>query len=296
MSDTSSSGRVARPRLVTTETRGPRLAIGQSTTPYWSLRQDVVGCQEVGIDALGLVREKLEHPSATTGLTTLFESNVEVSSLTWIEGFTGADGRTFDDALEDGLEAVKLAGLIGARTLVVDTGGRNGHILSHARRILDEGLSILADEAEHYDVRLGLRPLDPAYGGARSFLGTVASALEIVEHHDRPTIGLVLDARQLWFERQLVDRILDWASRTFLVQLSDWRRRPRPERDCVQLGDGSLPLERLLRRLHEVGYDGDCEITLASAELAERNYIEVMMEARHRYETLAGLPAPVEIP
>lgn len=293
MSDThSSSGRLVLPCTTATDT-GPRFAVNQATTPFWTLRQDVVGCQEVGVPALGLVRRKLEHPSATTGLTALFESSIDVSSLTWTEGFTGSDGRTFDAAVEDGIEAVKLAGLIGAGTLVVDTGGRNWHILTHARRLLDEGLAILADEADRHDLVIGLRPMHPTFGAERSFLGTVAGAIDVLDQHARESLGLVFDTRQLWFERDLVDRLPEWASRTCLLQVSDWRREPRPGANCVQPGKGQLPLTRLLAGLQENGFAGDCEATLVSRHLGSRNYIEVMMTARRRFEKLAGIAVEV---
>jgi len=68
---------------------------------------------------------------------------LQVSHLGWAGGFTGSDGRSYRDSVEDAREAVHTARELGTRTLIVYTGARGGHTYNHARRLARSALEEL---------------------------------------------------------------------------------------------------------------------------------------------------------
>src|SRR5271167_1707219 len=105
----------------------PRISINEMTTYHWSLLEDVIGYQAAGIRSIGVWRRKLCDFGEERGIELLRESGLNVSSFSSAGGFTGSDGQTFREAVDDALDAVRLAADIRAGCLVVVTGGRAGH-------------------------------------------------------------------------------------------------------------------------------------------------------------------------
>ena len=124
-----------------------RLAINELTTFRWSLEEDIEHYRQAGIGAIGVWRQKLADFGEEKGLELLAESGMAVSNLLWGGGFTGSDGRSFRDSIEDGIEAIELAGLLKSPCLVVYSGGRAGHTHNHARRLLSGALAELVPVA-----------------------------------------------------------------------------------------------------------------------------------------------------
>ena len=79
-----------------------------------------------GIRGIGVWRQKLADYGEEKGVELLAESGLEVSNLLWAGGFTGSDGRTLRESVNDALEAIRLAADLRAGCLVVYSGGRAG--------------------------------------------------------------------------------------------------------------------------------------------------------------------------
>ncbi len=92
-------------------------------------------------------------------LKLLREHEMSISSLQWIGGFTGSDGRSYRDSLHDGLDAIQLAADLGAQCVVVLAGGRSGHTHNHAHRLLRAALKELAEAAAAVGVQLAIEPM-----------------------------------------------------------------------------------------------------------------------------------------
>lgn len=263
-----------------------RLSINEVTTYRWSLLQDVAAYQELGIEAIGVWRPKLEVFGEERGIDLLRESGLAVSSLAWAGGFTGANGHSFAEAVRDGREALLLAESLAADCLVVVSGARGGHTGNHARRLLIEGLNRLLDHAADLGVPLALEPMHRLFADEWTFLNTLDATLDVLDRIDHPYLRLAFNAYHLWQEPRLFERIADIAPRTAAVRLSDWRDSPRSENDRCLPGDGVAPLSQIVAAFAEHGYGGYFEIEIWSEELWKTAYLPLLAECRTRFNAL----------
>ena len=118
-----------------------RLAVNELTTLRWSFEEDVRNYVSAGFGGIGVWRRKFEDFGEEAGIDFLCESGLAVSSLQWAGGFTGHDGLTHAESVEDGIEAIRLAAAMQAECVIAYTGGRGGHTHNHARRLATTALS-----------------------------------------------------------------------------------------------------------------------------------------------------------
>src|SRR5215471_15287934 len=140
----------------------PRLSLNEMTTYRWSFDEDVKNYSAAGIPAIGVWRRKLSDFGEQRGIELLKDSGLAVSNLLWAGGFTGSEGHTHRESIEDGIEAVRLAAAMGAKCLIVYSGARAGHTHNHARRLLVSALKELSPLAAEQGVVLALEPMHPA--------------------------------------------------------------------------------------------------------------------------------------
>ena len=77
------------------------LAISQLSTLRWAFDDDVHAYAARGFKGIGVYRPKLEDFGLERAVDLLAESELGVTSLSWAGGFTGSDGRAFEEAVLD---------------------------------------------------------------------------------------------------------------------------------------------------------------------------------------------------
>jgi len=93
--------------------------MSEVTTFRWSFEQDVFNYVAAGYESIGVWRQKLADFGEEAGIDLLAESGLRVSHLLWAGGFTGSDGRTWNEAIDDACQAIRLAGAMNAGCLIV---------------------------------------------------------------------------------------------------------------------------------------------------------------------------------
>ena len=81
------------------------LSMNETTTYRWSFEEDVAQYAAAGIPAIGVWRQKLSDCGQSRGIELLAQKGLKVSHLLWAGGFTGSDGRTFRESVDDAREA-----------------------------------------------------------------------------------------------------------------------------------------------------------------------------------------------
>ena len=94
-----------------------QISMNELTTYPWSF-EGVQQYAKAGMDAISIWRHKLSDYGEEKGGELVRESGLKVSSLLWAGGFTGSDGRSFKESLEDAQEAIRLAAQLSARHLL----------------------------------------------------------------------------------------------------------------------------------------------------------------------------------
>ena len=136
-----------------------RLSISEMTTFRWTFEEDVQNYANAGIRAIGVWRQKLSDFGEEKGVELLRESGLKVSGLSWAGGFTGSDGRSHKESVEDAKDAIQLAASLAADCLVLYTGARGGHTHNHARRLIKSAFGELMPLADQANVTLAGVPM-----------------------------------------------------------------------------------------------------------------------------------------
>lgn len=249
-----------------------RISLSQLTTLRWDLDQDFQAAVERGIGGIGLWRPKVEDQGFDETAERLFTSGLRASSLSWAGGFTGSDGRPYNDAVDDAIEAVELAHKLGAETLVILPGGRNNHIRRHLHKTFRQALTEVNSIATTLGVRLAIEPFHPGCGDDWSFLQDLRGALDVVESIDDDNVGLVLDTYHLGMDADILSDLPDILPHLALVQLGDARCCPLEEMNRCLLGDGRIPIPAILETLADGGYDGWIEIEVLGQDVQNLAY------------------------
>ncbi|NMC20973.1 MAG: sugar phosphate isomerase/epimerase [Thermogutta sp.] len=262
------------------------LSVCETTTFRWSFEEDVDRYRRLGIAGIGVWRQKLSDFGEEKGAELLAEYGLKVSSLHWAGGFTGSDGRSYKAAIEDAMDAVRLAGELKAECLLVYSGARGGHTYNHARRLFRDALKTLAPMAEQHGVNLAIEPMHPACAEDFTFITNWDEYLQVFSAVDSPRLKLLLDTYHLGFEEGLIERIPELVPRIGLVQLGDGRGAPSTEQNRCLLGKGVVPLREIVARLRTHGYDGFFEIELIGEDLESMDYEQILRESLQFCQTI----------
>ncbi len=256
------------------------VAISQLTTSRSELPEEIASLAGHGFDCLSLWRAKLSDIGHTAAASMLTEAGIRVSSLQWAGGFTGGDGRTFAESIEDAVEAIAAAAAVRAPVLVVHSGCRGGHTRAHARRLLVQALETLAPLAGRAGVALAIKPVHAAAASGCSFLTRAVDALDLVEDLADPAVRMAVDLWQFGDDPELPRLLPRLAAATAVVQVADRIGLPTHELERLPAGHGTLPLESLVLALIDHGYGGTFEFDPVGDAVAALGYDRVLTETR----------------
>ncbi len=257
-----------------------RLSVSELSTFRWSLEEDVLHYHRAGFGAIGIWRPKLSDYGEEKGLELIREHGLEISSMQWIGGFTGSDGRSYREALHDGLDAIQLAADIGAQTVTVLSGGRGGHTKSHADRILRTALRELAEAAQAVGVQLAVEPMHIGCAFEWSFLNTVPQCLDLITAINNPHLGITFDCYHLAQDDQALQWLESIVPFVRLVQLGDAKHAPLGEQNRCLLGHGRVPLGDIVATFQAGGYTGFYEIEIVGQEVEHMKYEQILGAAK----------------
>ena len=255
----------------------------QTTTYRWSLTEDLVQYARSGIGSVGLYRPKVEEFDEDLAVDLIRSSNLSVSSLSWIGGFTGSDGNPQAEAMYDAREAMRFANAVDAGTIAIVTGGLGRHIGKQARRLMHDALRELCDEAEMRDLRLALHPFSNPEMKSRTLIRSIRETLAVINELERAPLGLMLDLEELADDPDLSGALEQIAPLIHCVRIRD--RRPRHGRRRLRLGERALGQAALIRELLAAGYDGPFEFDLFSEQdRPVEQYEALIRECRLEFE------------
>jgi sugar phosphate isomerase/epimerase len=209
--------------------------------------------------------------------------------LCWAGGFTGSDGRRYQESIEDAVEAIHLAAELAAECLVIYTGSRSGHTQNHARRMSRSALVELLPVAETYGVTLAVEPVLEGSGGEWTFLHDLDSALEFIDQFDSPYVKIAFDTYHLGQHDVNLARIEAIGSKVAIVHLGDARQLPQGEQNRCLLGEGRVPLAEIVAALVEGGFGGYCDVKLFGEDLELCSYEHILKHSREALQQLIGV-------
>ncbi len=256
------------------------VAVSEITSARWDLQHEIARVAEYGFESLSLWRPKVSDLGTATTARLLGAAGIRVSSLQWAGGFTGGDGRSFAESVDDAVEAIAAAAELSAPVLVIHSGCRGGHTRSHALRLLTQAIETVAPLASRSGVSLAVRPVAPQAAPGCSFLAGLAETLDLVEGFSDPSVRLSLDLWHFGHDDQFAHLLPRLAAAAAVVQVADRCGPPSPAADRLPAGYGSLPLERLVGDLVGHGYHGAVEFDPVGEAVEVLGYEGVWQETR----------------
>lgn len=263
-----------------------RLSMNEMTTYRWSFEEDVAQYSAAGIPAIGVWRQKLSDYGEEKGIELIHESGLAVSSLLWAGGFTGSDGRTYRESVEDAAEAVKLAAQMHAGCLVIYSGARAGHTHNHARRLVRDALRETCAKAADLHVSLAIEPMHAGCAAEWTFLTDIDATLELIEDVGHRSLRLAFDTYHFGNDAGVRSQLQALAPHIAIVHLGDSREPPQREQNRARLGEGNVPLSEIIDGLICGGYAGDFEVELMGEEIENSCYKELLDQSKSAFAKL----------
>jgi sugar phosphate isomerase/epimerase len=268
------------------------LSMNELTTYRWSLEEDVEHYQHAGYRSIGVWRQKLTDGDVERGIDLLNASGLSVSNLLWAGGFTGSDGRTLRESVDDAAQAIRQAAAVNAGCLVVYAGGRNNHTYRHAGRILRTALHELLPLAETFEVPLALEPMHPRCAADATFLTDLHAVVALIDEFQSDYLKLSYDTYHFPLGAAQRGTLARLAPYIGIVHLADRRVPPNIDQDRCPLGQGRVPLSAIVTTLLEAGYTSAFDVKLMGPEISANDYWMLLEQSQLTFAELVQAPAP----
>jgi sugar phosphate isomerase/epimerase len=262
------------------------LSVNETTTFRWSFEEDVTNYQTAAVPAIGVWRHKLSDCGLARAAELLADGRLSVSHLFWAGGFTGNEGRSHSESIEDAVEAMHTAAAIRCPLLLIHCGSQAGLTFNHARRLTQEALAELAPLAAELNVTLALEPMHSGCAAEWTFCASLDDTLRMLETIGHPRVKMIFDTYHLGMERGIADRVAEIAPHIGMVQLGDGRRPPDGEQNRCRLGEGIVPLPEIIAALKSAGFDGYYDVELLGEEVENDDYFSLLEHAKSAFEKL----------
>jgi sugar phosphate isomerase/epimerase len=268
------------------------LSMNELTTFRWSLEEDVEHYQHAGYRSIGVWRQKLADGDEERNIDLLAASGLSVSNLQWAGGFTGSDGRTLRESIDDATDAIRLAAALDAGCLVVYAGGRNNHTYRHAGRLLRTALDELLPLAETAGVQLAIEPMHPRCAADWTFLTDFNSVVSLVDEYQCDYLKLAYDTYHFPLgapQRCTLSRLAPYIG---IVHLADRLVPPSLDQERCPLGQGRIPLADIVATLLESGYTGAFDVKIMGPDIGLSSYWSLLEQSQLMFAELTQIPTP----
>ena len=250
-----------------------QMAVSEFSTPRWSFHDDVIKYASRGINNIGISRRKSEEFGSSESADLLFEMKMGVSSVSWAGGFTGSEGYSFVEAIDDAIEAIVFASQVNAGCLLVYPGGRNGHTNRHANRLFENALDTLIPIAADYNMPLAIEPMVGPESHCWSSLSSYRDFFGLLDNFPSEYLGCVVDLFHCGLHKPLLNVFQNHADRIRLVQIAD-REKVSQSRIAQRLlpGVGGVDIDFWLNGLSAASVDCCVELEVYGTRNQQVDY------------------------
>jgi sugar phosphate isomerase/epimerase len=268
------------------------LSLNTATTrKQWGLAQAIAGCARHGILGISPWRDQLREMGIRPAVHAIRGHGLTVTGLCRGGMFSAADAAGRKAAIDDNFRAVDEAHALGARCLVLVTGGlpRGSKDIAGAREQVRDGIAAILPHSQQAGVPLAIEPLHPMYAADRACINTLSQALDLCDALDPRNergVGVAVDVYHVWWDPQL-ERQIERAGKARLLafHVCDWLV---PTRDLLNdrgmMGDGVIDLPRIRSWMERAGYAGLHEVEIFSElDWWRRDPDEVLETCKERH-------------
>jgi len=241
----------------------PRLSVNAMCCYSWTFEQDLALWSDAGIRRAGLLQSKLDLDTESC-MSRLDEAGIRASTLI-VGGFDLAAPETWKATQIAHRTALDLVARHAGHSIYFTPGRTVGHSWNDD---LDRFADAVSPTIVHAD-KVGVRAaIEPSLRTSVSFVNTLRDAIDVAQ---RTGIDVIADFGNMWMERDFREVLALARPHMALVQICDLvigsPGAPSPG-GRVHIGDGELPLSRMIRDVLDSGYEGDFDLEVVPADFA----------------------------
>ena len=247
-----------------------KLSVCQLTfDPSQSFQRDVDEIARNGIEGITVVGAKADAIGLGKAKRLISDAGLKVAG--YVSGGWFTVPGEFDARVEEAKRTLDAAARMEADFLLLITGPLGEMTQDEARQRFLDGVRAIAPAAKAHNVRLAVEPLHPIL--PMSMVHTLRDAIDLASEVEG--LGIVLDTWHLWWNWHVVEDIPESIDRVYCVQINDYAL---PDGDTrlsgggprLPLGEGIIPLRRILHAVDKAGYDGYYDIEVIGRFSEER--------------------------
>ncbi|MCU1362941.1 MAG: Xylose isomerase domain protein barrel [Acidimicrobiaceae bacterium] len=236
---------------------------------------------EAGVTAVGVRGDIMQRAGVSETIRLMSERSLIASSyLPSVRLLDFSEAATVD-VLRNSLT---VAAALQAPTMLIVTGPLGDLPMSQAEDQFVSKLNRVASLAVKLGVRLAIEPVHPLLRGI-SYVHTLRHAADLASRISG--CGVVLDVVHTYWDRYIYEDISAYASSVCTVHLSNVDRSALEQRRLQRapLDKGVIPVEEMIRALHDAGYRGfyENEVLVRTERAA---CIEAVRSAREWFDAL----------
>jgi len=249
-----------------------------------NLNTDLMLTEKYGYDYIEIRLDMLNEYLTSKSIDNLSEffknSRVKPYALNSMEEINFRDKAGVDELLEQVKKVCSIAEKINNPYLIVVPSFRNEAVKNKSASDIEndsiEVLNKLADVSEEFNVKIAFEPV----GFKNCAVRSMRQAWDIVKKVDRNSVGLVIDAFNVYLYNQLKDiDVLEEIDndKLFVFHINDCEGGVLPSelqlKHRIWPGEGVIPLKDMMKVLYKKGFD-----RIASVELFRPEYWELKPE------------------
>lgn len=252
-----------------------KYCVNEASTLKWPFDQDLRYYAQLGIPAIAASRAKLEAYGVERGVRLVKDSGFQVAALLSTGFFTLDDRSQWPGQIEKAKRAMGIAAQLQAPTVVLLTGPCGSLSYEETEPRFLEVLAQLLPEAERHGLRLALEP-NNCLRVDLGYIHNLHDALDLADQVDSPFFTICFETSNAWIERRLYENIRRRSRRIGLVQINDFKKGTQCTPVRVPLGDGIIPLDRIIRAFLGAGYDGYFDVEVLGPDVEAMGYEEAL--------------------
>ena len=271
----------------------PKLAINQASAIGWPFERSLTLFADLGAEAVSLQVGKVKDVGVPAAQRMLKERGLRVASILSVGFFRLDDPNQWPDQLRRAQEGLELAAAVEAECAVLISGPSGQLSYEEAEQRFLDVLASLFPSAERLGIPLVLEPnhaLRPDLG----YVHTFHDALDLAGKVSSPLFGVCFEINNAWIERRLYENIQRRVALVGLVQINDYKVGTTSTPARLPLGDGDIPIERILNAFEAAGYTGYYDLEALGPDIEAMGYEEAARRSlawwRERYPQAAATP------
>ncbi|MBM4404957.1 MAG: sugar phosphate isomerase/epimerase [Chloroflexi bacterium] len=255
-----------------------RYSLDQATTINWTFEQDIRHFASLGVQAVSVQNRKLQAYGSDKGKQLLRDAGMKISALLSAGFFTLTDASKWPAQLETAKRMIGTATEIGAERLLLQAGPCGAMSYEEAEARFKHLLGELLKEAERHRMPLCLEP-NNALRVDLGYIHSLHDGLDLADEVDSPLFTICFETSNMWIERRLYENIARRTKRIGLVQLNDVKAGTYFTPSRVPMGDGIIPVGRIVDAFEQAHYQGYYDIEIVGPEVERLGYEETIRRA-----------------